>query len=164
MRARSGVPFNGAFRSYSQVSLNNVVCGILWKSMIKRYQRVLDPSLPRTSKHGLRLPVCGQTFKHNSIQIGGGLNYDRHFELAAMNGTPLNSPTFLSLPSNFFRWQLIRNGKHWAFVGLFSQLAAAQFCFCVQGISNTATIISLFGTCHGGLFKLIFFSNDFPHL
>ena len=25
MRARSGVPFNGAFRSYSQVSLKNAV-------------------------------------------------------------------------------------------------------------------------------------------
>ena len=37
MRARSGVPFNGAFRSYSQVSLNNAVCSILWKSMIKRH-------------------------------------------------------------------------------------------------------------------------------
>ena len=38
-----------------------------------RYQRVLDPSLPRTSNRGLSLPVCGSTFKHNSIQIGGGL-------------------------------------------------------------------------------------------
>ena len=37
------------------------------------HQRVLDPSLPRTSNRGLGLPVCGSTFKHNSIQIGGGL-------------------------------------------------------------------------------------------
>ena len=27
----------------------------------------LDPSLPRTSNRGLRLPVCGSTFKHNVI-------------------------------------------------------------------------------------------------
>ena len=26
-----------------------------------------DPSLPRTSNCGLRLPVCGSTFKHDSI-------------------------------------------------------------------------------------------------
>ena len=67
MRARSGVPFNGAFRSYSQVSLNNAVCGILWKSRIKRHWRVLDPTLPQTSNRGLRLTVCGSTFTHSSI-------------------------------------------------------------------------------------------------
>ena len=33
----------------------------------KSHKRVLDPSLPRTSNRGLRLAVCGSTFKHNSI-------------------------------------------------------------------------------------------------
>ena len=33
----------------------------------KSHKRVLDPSLPRTSNRGLRLAVCGSTFKHYSI-------------------------------------------------------------------------------------------------
>ena len=50
-----------------------------------------------TSNHGLRLPVCGSTFKHNSIWMEEG-NSGRHFESAAMNGTCISiSPEFLPL-------------------------------------------------------------------
>ena len=40
----------------------------------------------------MRLPVCGSTFKHNSIKTGGRLNYGHHFESTAMNGTCFQDP------------------------------------------------------------------------
>ena len=41
--------------------------GIRRSIRVKNNLFFLDPSLPRTSNCGLRLPVCGSTFKQNSI-------------------------------------------------------------------------------------------------
>ena len=40
-----------------------------YNNSCRHFQRVLDRSLPQTSNRSLRLPICGSTFKHNSIQI-----------------------------------------------------------------------------------------------
>ena len=44
------------------------------------------------SDRGLWLPVWGSTLRHNSIKIGGGLDYGHHFESAAMNGPCFQEP------------------------------------------------------------------------
>ena len=73
------------------------------------------------SDRGLWLPVWGSTLRHNSIKIGGGLDYGHHFESAAMNGPCFQEPIgFIkfSISSEFVPLLMDKDLLHKIFVSL----------------------------------------------